>query len=201
MEQNPDLTLTFTNGVELINGSFHPIFTRHTPSESKLDLKAFLDNKFPVPTASAVIKADVIKQVLDIIKQTKLQVFHFDYLIWCVCALKGNMLFLNHKAIVYRVHTSSLLRSTPNKIMYESGLKLDLFFAKLLGHEHEHYFLNGDWWTYLELSFIELEEGNWFSSLVYLYKSLWSNAIRKHNKQWIILKDYGYRVKKKLRHS
>ncbi|MCF8275956.1 MAG: glycosyltransferase [Flavobacteriales bacterium] len=198
MRSDESLSMVFTNASKLIRGEYYPFYVNDWPPEHKLDLRGYLSIKFPIPTATALIRNESVKIFVDFFRNVAHRVFHADYLLWCMVAQSGQILFLNQDTAVYREHSSSILRSTPSKIMLQRGLELDHILAKLLGDEFKLRFLGNNWWNYLELSFIEIESRNWLWSIVYLYKAIWNSLVYRTISPWRLVKDYLFRVKRRI---
>ena len=193
---NPTIALVYTDAYRLLNGALVEFYQESKPSEFPMDLFQFLDSGLTtVPSCTSFIRRDVIQDFIKAWPSLEKNLFHGDFLLWCIAGKHGKLSFLNTKTAVYRVHQSGIVRSTPMSVTLERGLLLNRFLSEYLGPEFKSHFNRGEWWYYLELSYLEIQKRNTMKSMGLALRSVWSSVLNGHHNQIQILRDYFYRFR------
>ena len=194
MEAEHSLSMVLTNADKLIDGALTAFYPYSVPP-SEFNLRQFITNRYPVATCTALLKREVLAEVVIVLTTSKLSFFHLDFFIWCVAGCQGRYRFLDTKTGVYRINSSGIVRSTPREVTLQRGKEMNRFLADYLGSEYERHFLAGDWWYHLEFAFLAIQEKQWLRSIAFLSRSLISATRYGQGRQIQILRDYLYRVR------
>jgi glycosyltransferase involved in cell wall biosynthesis len=193
MDAFENASLVFTDARKLINGMPQNYFSQKKPPE-KFNLEYFLDGNIRIPTCTVLLKYNVAKEIVRIYPRNEV-LFHIDYLMWCVAGKLGEFLFVDTATGMYRVHGSSAVRSTSHQNTLSRGMKMNQFLAKYFGPPYDRHFSANNWWYFLEYSFMELRNRNYFKSLSWFIRSLSDSMRHGHRNQLQITRDYIYRFR------
>ena len=194
MRADDSLSIVLTNADKLLDGELVPFYLDNLPP-SEFNLRKFITERYPIATCTALLKREVLEEVVKELSETKFNFFHLDFFIWCVAGRQGQYRFLAIKTGVYRIHASSIVRSTTRKITLQRGKEMNRFLADYLGSEYERHFLAGDWWYHLEFAFLAIEGKHWIQSLIFLFRSLMAASWYRQGRQLQIVRDYLYRLR------
>jgi glycosyltransferase involved in cell wall biosynthesis len=190
------LSVVYADSYRLLNGEFVEFYEFKRPLKHAIGLKEFLlHGANTIPSCTALIRKPVIEEFLKIWVKIEDQLFHGDFLLWCIAGKLGDLKFIDQKFGVYRVHQNGIMRSTPNVRTLTSGLFLNHFLVDYLGPAYKRHFLAGDWWYHLEIAFLAIQEKQWLRSIAFLLRSLISATRYGQGRQIQILRDYLYRVR------
>lgn len=194
MEAVHSLSMVLTNADKLIDGALTAFYPYSVPP-SEFNLRQFTTNRYPVATCTALLKREVLAEVVIVLTGSKFNFFHLDFFIWCIAGRQGQYRFLDIKTGVYRINSSGIVRSTPMEVTLQRGKEMNHFLADYLGPAYKRHFLAGDWWYHLEFAFLAIQEKQWLRSIAFLSRSLISATRYGQGRQLQIMRDYLYRVR------
>ncbi len=194
MEADLSLSMVLTDAQKSIDGKLVPFYPGKLPPE-KFDLRQFLTDRHLVATCTVMLKRDAVEEAVRALANSDGKIFHMDFFIWCIAGRQGQYRFLDIKTGVYRIHSSSILRSTSRNITLQRGKEMNHFLVDYLGSEYKRHFLAGDWWYHLEFAFLAIQEKQWLRSIAFLLRSLISATRYGQGRQLRIMRDYLYRVR------
>jgi glycosyltransferase involved in cell wall biosynthesis len=190
----PSVSMVFTAAQKKLGTSFNPYYENGYPPET-FALDEFILNRVQIPTCTVLLRREAVEEIVNVLSGLKHQIFHVDYLMWCVVGCKGNYAFLPRNTAVYRVHEASIIRSTPSQKTLELGISLNRFLANYLPSRFETHFLENNWWYYLEFAFAAIRDGKLLKSIYWLFRSLLESARFEKSNQLQIIRDYLYRLR------
>ena len=194
MRQSPSTSLIFTDAMKLVQGELREFHDAVRP-QAIFGLKQFITSHYRVPTATVMIRRNVALEIISVLSDVKFKLFHVDYLMWCVAGSFGTMLFLPSKTAVYRVHGASAVRTLAKEESIQRGMELNSFLLEYLGDEYRNHFKGNQWWYYLELAFLRINDKKTCSAFYWLMMALARSIQYGRGNQIQIMKDFVYRFR------
>ncbi len=126
--QHPETSLVFTNAQRLLEGKLVEFYPS-APPPVNFDLYKFVHEGFNVATASVMIKSEVVSEITNLNPTDATRFFHMDYFMWCIAGKYGSYRFLNEYTTVYRIHSTSLMRTAPPETALQRGMEMNHFLV------------------------------------------------------------------------
>jgi glycosyltransferase involved in cell wall biosynthesis len=196
MEADPSVAMVYTDAATLTDGVLGEFYRNELPEKS-INLDRFLAINQKVATCTAIVKRQAVVNLLHFMDKITVDIISVDYVIWFCAGKLGNFHFLEDKTAIYRQHATGMMGTLGGSRKWlEKGMQLNHLLAKHISPEHSAFLHSGDWWYHMELSFWDLKEKKWLSSINRLFLSLWAANRSGKTNRLQIMRDYLYRLRK-----
>jgi glycosyltransferase involved in cell wall biosynthesis len=198
LEADPSVAMVYSDAATLKDGVLGEFYNPGRRPKGVFDFEKFLyqNQKWGVPTATAMLRSEAVQEARQFFQNKGDDSIQGDYVLWFCAGTLGKFHFMEEKTAVYRQHGTGLMGTLGGSRKWlEKGMELNHLLAKHISPEHTAFLHAGDWWYYMELSFLDLQEKKWLSSLKHITRSLQAAGKSGKNNRIQIVRDYFYRFR------